>query len=105
MREVQFKRAVFRRYLNATPNASLEDTDTLVKFGSICTQNAMRRSDPPSAFAYPRGGKASYCAQTFGLFTPVVGVSAGVAPDFGMTVSFMVVDGILGYSSCPRFQP
>jgi hypothetical protein len=32
------------------------------------------------------------------LFTPVVGVSAGVcvAPDFGMTVSFMVVDGIFG---------
>jgi general stress protein 26 len=31
------------------------------------------------------------------LFTPVVGVSAGVcvAPDFGMTVSFIVVDGIL----------
>jgi hypothetical protein len=32
------------------------------------------------------------------LFTPVVGVSAGVcvAPDFGITVSFMVVDGIFG---------
>jgi hypothetical protein len=32
------------------------------------------------------------------LFTPVVGVSAGVwvAPDFGMTVSFIVVVGILG---------
>jgi hypothetical protein len=32
------------------------------------------------------------------LFTPVVGVSAGVcvAPDFGMTVSFMVVDGMFG---------
>jgi hypothetical protein len=33
------------------------------------------------------------------LFTPVVGVSAGVcvAPDFGMTVSFRVVDGIEVY--------
>jgi hypothetical protein len=33
------------------------------------------------------------------LFTPVVGVSAGfcVAPDFGMTVSFMVVAGIFGW--------
>jgi hypothetical protein len=32
------------------------------------------------------------------LLTPVVGVSAGVcvAPDFGITVSFMVVDGIFG---------
>jgi hypothetical protein len=32
------------------------------------------------------------------LFTPVVGVSAGVcvAPDFEMTVSCMVVDGIFG---------
>jgi hypothetical protein len=33
------------------------------------------------------------------LFTPVVGVSAGVcvAADFGMTVAFMVVDGIEVY--------
>lgn len=32
------------------------------------------------------------------LFTPVVGVSVGVwvAPDLGITVSFMVVDGIFG---------
>ena len=32
------------------------------------------------------------------LLTPVVGVSAGVCvpPAFGITVSFMVVDGILG---------
>jgi hypothetical protein len=98
MREVQFKRAVFGRYLNATPNAGLEDTDTFVNFGSSALRMQCDASDPPSAFAHPRGGKASYCAQTFGLFTPVVGVSAGVcvAPDFGMTVSFMVVDGILG---------
>ena len=32
------------------------------------------------------------------LFTPVVEVSAGLSfpPDFGMTVSFIVVDGMLG---------
>src|ERR1035437_8619862 len=40
----------------------------------------------------PQGPDLSY------LFTPVVRVSAGVcaAPDFGMTVSFMVVGGIFG---------
>jgi hypothetical protein len=34
----------------------------------------------------------------FYLFTPVVGVASGfcVPPDFGMTVSFIFVGGILG---------
>jgi len=51
-----------------------------------------RRNDPTPQCTQHENLRPSY------LFTPVVGVSAGVcvAPDFGMTVSPMVVDGIFG---------
>jgi hypothetical protein len=46
----------------------------------------------------PGGGPASKRQALSYLFVPVVVVSAGVcvAPAFGITVSFMVVDGIFG---------
>jgi hypothetical protein len=89
MREMQFQRAFLGGYLNANSNAGLEETETLET--SVLSAFSMQcaASDRPLAYALLR---LSY------LFTPVVGVSAGVciAPDFGMTVSCMVVDGIFG---------
>jgi hypothetical protein len=100
MREVQFQRAVSGRYLNAT---GLEETDTFRNVGTILTQNAMCRFGSAGGLRAPSRWEASYCTQRENLrvsylFAPVVGVSAGVcvAPDFGMTVSCMVVDGIFG---------
>jgi hypothetical protein len=102
MHEVQFQRALFGRYLTRlywfgiNPHAG--------KFGSISIFGMQcAASDRPLTYAHLRGGKRAIAhnVKTFRLsylFTPVVGVSAGVwvAPDFGMTVSFMVVGGIFG---------
>jgi hypothetical protein len=100
MREVQFQRAVFGRYLNAT---GLDETDTFGTSPLSAFSMQCAASDRPLACAHLRGGEASYCTQRESLrvsylFTPVVGVFAGVcvAPDFEMTVSRMVVDGIFG---------
>jgi hypothetical protein len=97
MREVQFQQAVFGRYLNAT---GLDETDTFGNFGSICIQHAMCRFGSAAGLRSPLrwGSTQRENLRVSYLFTPVVRVSAGVcvAPDFGMTVSFMVVDGIFG---------
>jgi hypothetical protein len=89
MHEMQFQRAFLGRYLNANPNAGLEETGTLEISAPSAVSMQRAAWDRPPAYAYRR---------LFYLFTPVVEVSAGVciAPDFGMTVSCMVVDGIFG---------
>src|ERR1700730_4854832 len=102
MREVQFQRALFGRYLARLywfgMNRHLGKISALSAFKMQCAA-----SDRPRAYAHLRGGEASHCTQRENLrlsylFTPVVRVSAGVwvAPDFRMTVSFIVVDGVFG---------
>jgi hypothetical protein len=67
---------------------SVEDQEPVRRVTSVATAKSVR------ALMHTRENP-----RRSSLFTPVVGVSAGVcvAPDFGMTGSFRVVDGIEVY--------